>query len=46
MEKIALITGSSRGIGRAIAGELTQQGWKVCINYRVRQDCESAWRRS
>ena len=39
MEKIALVTGSSRGIGRAIAGELAQQGWKVCINYRVRQDC-------
>ena len=39
MEKIALITGSSRGIGRAVARELGRQGWRVCINYRVRQDC-------
>ena len=39
MEKIALVTGSSRGIGRAVARELAHQGWKVCINYRVRQDC-------
>ena len=39
MEKIALVTGSSRGIGRAVARELGRQGWRVCINYRVRQDC-------
>ena len=39
MEKIALITGSSRGIGRAVARELARQGWRVCVNYRVRQDC-------
>lgn len=39
MEKIALVTGSSRGIGRAIARELAREGWKVCINYRVRRDC-------
>ena len=39
MEKITLVTGSSRGIGRAVARELGRQGWKVCINYRVRQDC-------
>ena len=37
MERIALITGSSRGIGRAVAHELGRQGWRVCINYRVRQ---------
>ena len=39
MERIALVTGSSRGIGRAVARELARQGWKTCINYRVRQDC-------
>ena len=39
MEKIALVTGSSRGIGRAIVREQAREGWKVCINYRVRRDC-------
>ena len=39
MEKIALVTGSSRGIGRAVAAGLARQGWAVCINYRVRENC-------
>ena len=39
MEKIALVTGSSRGSGRAVATELARQGWAVCINYREREDC-------
>lgn len=39
MEKIALVTGSSRGIGRAIARQLSDMGYKVCVNYRVRKDC-------
>ena len=39
MKKIALVTGSSRGIGRAIAAKLAREGWAVCVNYRVRQDC-------
>ncbi len=39
MEKIALVTGSSRGIGRAIAAHLARNGWAVCINYIQRQDC-------
>lgn len=39
MEQIALVTGSSRGIGRAVAAELAWKGWAVCVNYRVRQDC-------
>lgn len=39
MEKIALVTGSSRGIGRACAAQLARDGWAVCINYREREDC-------
>ena len=39
MEKIALVTGSSRGIGRAIAAQLAREGWAVCINYIQRRDC-------
>ena len=35
MQKAALITGSSRGIGHAIAEELAQAGWAVCVNYHT-----------
>ena len=33
MKKTALVTGSSRGIGAAIAALLARSGWAVCINY-------------
>ena len=33
MKKVALVTGSSRGIGAAIAAALCREGWAVCINY-------------
>lgn len=35
MEKIVLITGGSRGIGRATSMALAQEGYFVCINYRT-----------
>lgn len=36
--KIALVTGASRGIGRATAILLAQMGWRVAINYARRTD--------
>ena len=38
MKRSALVTGSSRGIGRAIALRLSREGWAVCVNYFQRRE--------
>lgn len=40
MEKVAIVTGASRGIGREIAKELAKEGIKVVANYN--KSCEKA----
>jgi NAD(P)-dependent dehydrogenase (short-subunit alcohol dehydrogenase family) len=40
--KVAIVTGSSRGIGRAIADALADQGAKVVISSRKTEACQEA----
>ncbi|HBQ87468.1 MAG TPA: beta-ketoacyl-ACP reductase, partial [Syntrophomonas sp.] len=38
MEQVAIVTGSSRGIGKAIALQLARDGFKVVINYNHNEE--------
>jgi 3-oxoacyl-[acyl-carrier protein] reductase len=37
-DKVCIVTGSSRGIGKGIATALAKEGAKIVINYRSRED--------
>ena len=45
-EQVALVTGSARGIGRAIALRLARDGFQVVVNDRtIGSEGEAVWRR-
>lgn len=42
MDRIAIVTGASRGIGAAVARLLAENGHAVCVNYRSGADAAAA----
>ena len=38
MNKVVLVTGSSRGIGKAIVTDFAEKGYNVVINYRKEEN--------
>ncbi|MEG0375993.1 MAG: SDR family NAD(P)-dependent oxidoreductase, partial [Raoultibacter sp.] len=40
--RVAVVTGSSRGIGRAIACELARRGMNVCVNHSSARSMQAA----
>lgn len=39
-DKVAIVTGSGRGIGRATAISMAKEGAAVCVSARTREDIE------
>ena len=37
VQPVAMVTGASRGLGRAIAIELARRGYHLIVNYRCEQ---------
>lgn len=42
LEKVAVVTGSSKGIGKAIAVEFAKEGYNVVLNARDEKDLSDA----